>query len=57
MTTSPRGEVTLQVGSPLVITCEVSGLPSGVNSGLLIQWMKRGSGGSDVVGTGGVEVL
>ncbi|XP_028303290.1 immunoglobulin superfamily member 8 [Gouania willdenowi] len=53
---SPRGEVTLQVGSPLILTCEVLGLPSDVNSGLLVQWMKRGSVGSDRVGTGGVEV-
>ncbi|XP_040015685.1 immunoglobulin superfamily member 8 isoform X2 [Xiphias gladius] len=52
----PRGEVTLQVGSPLMLTCEVSGLPSEVNSGLLVQWMKRGSVSSDVVGPGGVEV-
>ncbi|XP_047203331.1 immunoglobulin superfamily member 8 isoform X2 [Girardinichthys multiradiatus] len=53
---SPRGEVTLQVGSPLILTCEVLGLASEVNSGLLVQWMKRGSVSSDVVGTRGVEV-
>ncbi|XP_078105015.1 immunoglobulin superfamily member 8 isoform X2 [Sander vitreus] len=56
ITSSPRGEETLQVGSPLILTCEVLGLPSEVNSGLLVQWMKRGSASSDVTGTGGVEV-
>ncbi|GAA6228023.1 immunoglobulin superfamily member 8 [Lates japonicus] len=56
VTSSPRGEVTLQVGSPLVLICEVLGLPSEVNSGLLVQWMKRGSVSSDVDGAGGVEV-
>lgn len=56
ITSSPRGEVTLQVGSPLILTCDVLGLPAEVNSGLLVQWMKRGSVSSDVVGTGGVEV-
>nr|XP_020475691.1 immunoglobulin superfamily member 8-like [Monopterus albus]XP_020475765.1 immunoglobulin superfamily member 8-like [Monopterus albus] len=53
---SPKGGVTLQVGSPLILTCEVLGLPSEVNSGLLVQWMKRGSVSSGVIGTGGVEV-
>ncbi|XP_030276191.1 immunoglobulin superfamily member 8 [Sparus aurata] len=56
VTSSPRGEVTLQVGSPLILACEVLGLPSEVNSGLLVQWMKRGSASADVAGTGGVEV-
>ncbi|XP_047439575.1 immunoglobulin superfamily member 8 [Mugil cephalus] len=56
VTSSPREEVTLQVGSPLILTCEVLGLPSDVKSGLLVQWMKRGSVSSDAVGTGGVEV-
>lgn len=56
VTSSPRGEVTLQVGSPLILTCEVLGLPSEVNSGLLVHWMKRGSVSSDAVG-GGVEVF
>ncbi|XP_035518618.1 immunoglobulin superfamily member 8 [Morone saxatilis] len=56
VTSSPRGEVTLQVGSPLILTCEVLGLPSEVNSGLLVQWMRRGSVSSDVAGAGGVEV-
>lgn len=32
------------------------GLPSEVKSGLLVQWMKRGSVSSNV-GPGGVEVL
>uniref|UniRef100_A0A096M377 Immunoglobulin superfamily, member 8 n=1 Tax=Poecilia formosa TaxID=48698 RepID=A0A096M377_POEFO len=49
VTSSPRGEVTLQVGSPLILTCEVLGLASEVNSGLLVQWMKRGSVSSDAV--------
>jgi len=49
--------VTLQVGSPLILTCEVLGLPSEVNSGLLVQWMKRGSAGGDGAGAGGVEVI
>ncbi|KAF7664582.1 hypothetical protein LDENG_00169500 [Lucifuga dentata] len=56
VTSSPRGEVTLQVGSPLILTCEMSGLAFGGNSGLLVQWMKRGSGSSDAFGPGGVEV-
>lgn len=56
VTSSPKGEVTLQVGSPLILTCEVLGLPSEVSSGLLVQWMKRGSVSSDSVRTGGVEV-
>ncbi|XP_040890650.1 immunoglobulin superfamily member 8 [Toxotes jaculatrix] len=56
VTSSPRGEVTLQIGSPLILTCEVLGLPPEVNSGLLVQWMKRGSVSSALVGTGGVEV-
>lgn len=56
MASSPKGEVTPQIGSPLILTCEVMGLPAEVNSGLLVQWMKRGSVGSSVL-TGGVEVL
>ncbi|XP_067097594.1 immunoglobulin superfamily member 8 [Osmerus mordax] len=49
VTSSPRGEVTLQTGSPLTLTCEVGGLPGGGRSALLVQWMKRGSGGSGEV--------
>ncbi|XP_004547757.1 immunoglobulin superfamily member 8 [Maylandia zebra] len=56
VTSSPTGEVTLQIGSPLILTCEILGLPPEVNSGLLVQWMKRGSTSSDSVGAGGVEV-
>ncbi|KAF0034500.1 hypothetical protein F2P81_012258 [Scophthalmus maximus] len=56
VTSSPRGGVTLQIGSPLILTCEVLGLPPEVDSGLLVQWMKRGSVSSDDVGAGGVEV-
>lgn len=57
VTSSPTGEVTLQIGSPLILTCEILGLPPEVNSGLLVQWMKRGSISSDSVGAGGVEVI
>ncbi|XP_019716627.1 immunoglobulin superfamily member 8 [Hippocampus comes] len=56
VTSKPQGEVTLQVGSPLLLTCEVNGLPSDVNSGLQIQWMKRGSAGGEFIGSGGTEV-
>ncbi|XP_010730406.2 immunoglobulin superfamily member 8 [Larimichthys crocea] len=56
VSSSPKGEVTLQVGSPLILTCEVLGLPSEVNSGLLVQWMKRGTISSDGVRPGRVEV-
>ncbi|XP_060925921.1 immunoglobulin superfamily member 8 [Limanda limanda] len=56
VTSSPRGEVTQQIGSPLILTCEVLGLPSEVTSGLLVQWMKRGSVSSSDVSSGGVEV-
>uniref|UniRef100_A0A4W5PFC0 Immunoglobulin superfamily, member 8 n=1 Tax=Hucho hucho TaxID=62062 RepID=A0A4W5PFC0_9TELE len=43
VTSTPRGEVTLQLGSPLTLTCEVSGLAPGGRSGLLVQWMRRGT--------------
>ncbi|XP_029907371.1 immunoglobulin superfamily member 8 [Myripristis murdjan] len=56
VSSSPRGVVTLQVGSPLSLTCEVAGLPAGGTSGLLVQWMKRGSVSSDLFASGGVEV-
>ncbi|XP_072307806.1 immunoglobulin superfamily member 8 [Eucyclogobius newberryi] len=36
---SPSGEVTLQIGAPLVLECEVQGLPSQINYGLLVQWL------------------
>ncbi|KAM9534381.1 LOW QUALITY PROTEIN: immunoglobulin superfamily member 8 [Salvelinus alpinus] len=56
VTSTPRGEVTLQLGSPLTLTCEVSGLPWG-RSGLLVQWMRRGTVSSeDRALTGEVEV-
>lgn len=48
--------MTLQVGSRLILTCEVLGLPPEVNSGLLVQWMRRGSVSGDAVSSGGVEV-
>ena len=46
VTSSPTGEVTLQTGSPLTLSCEVGGLPGGRRSALLVQWIKLGSGGS-----------
>lgn len=56
VTSSPKGKVSLQIGSPLLLTCEVLGLPPEVNSGLLVQWMKRGAVSSDAVRAAGVEV-
>ncbi|XP_036806760.1 immunoglobulin superfamily member 8 [Oncorhynchus mykiss] len=58
VTSTPRGEVTLQLGSPLTLTCEVSGLAPGGRSGLLVQWMKRGTVSSEdrALTGGGVEV-
>ncbi|XP_077583298.1 immunoglobulin superfamily member 8 [Stigmatopora nigra] len=56
VTSSPQGEVTLQVGAPLLLICKINGLPSEVNSGLQVQWMKRGSAGGELIGSGGVEV-
>lgn len=35
---APQGEVNLQIGAPLLLTCEVQGLPSQINYGLLVQW-------------------
>ncbi|XP_076124212.1 immunoglobulin superfamily member 8 [Alosa pseudoharengus] len=49
VTSTPSGEVTLQVGSPLSLTCVVGGVGSWTRSSLLVQWMRRGAGG-------GVEV-
>lgn len=48
VTSSPRGEVTLQTGSPLSLTCEVAGLPAGGRSSLLVQWMRSGASRVDV---------
>lgn len=57
MTSTPRGEVTLQVGSPLSLTCEVSGVGSWGRSSLLVQWMRRGAtSGDGSFSGGGVEV-
>ncbi|XP_041743309.1 immunoglobulin superfamily member 8 [Coregonus clupeaformis] len=58
VTSTPRGEVTLQLGSPLTLTCEVSGLAPGGRSGLLVQWMRRGAVSSEdrALTGGGVEV-
>ncbi|CAL1608771.1 unnamed protein product [Knipowitschia caucasica] len=36
---SPREEVTLQIGAPLLLTCEVQGLPPQINYGALVQWL------------------
>lgn len=49
VTSTPSGEVTVQVGSPLSLTCEVVGVGSWTRSSLLVQWLRRGLGG-------GVEV-
>ncbi|KAG7259543.1 hypothetical protein CRUP_005538 [Coryphaenoides rupestris] len=57
VTSIPSGRVSLQAGSPLSLTCQVSGLPSGGTSGLLVQWMKRGSLTGDASAAGGVEKL
>lgn len=35
---SPQGELSLQIGAPLLLTCEVQGLPSQINYGILVQW-------------------
>ncbi|KAK7898968.1 hypothetical protein WMY93_019821 [Mugilogobius chulae] len=39
LTVNELGEVTLQIGAPLVLTCEVQGLSSNINYGLLVQWL------------------
>lgn len=49
MSTVPVGEVALQPGSPLSLTCLVSGAGSWNRSALLVQWLRRGP-------AGGVEV-
>ncbi|KAJ3603248.1 hypothetical protein NHX12_030990 [Muraenolepis orangiensis] len=59
VTSTPIGRVSLQAGSPLTLTCHVAGLPGGRTSGLLVQWLKRGSliGDAPAPGAGGgVEV-
>lgn len=38
VTPSPQGEVNLQIGAPLLLTCEVQGLPPQINYGILVQW-------------------
>ncbi|KAI5109089.1 immunoglobulin superfamily member 8 precursor, partial [Silurus meridionalis] len=49
VSTIPAGEVTLQPGSPLSLTCQVSGVGSWNRSALLVQWLRRGpAGGVDV---------
>lgn len=45
----PEGVVSLQTGSPLTLTCQVSGVGAWNRSALLVQWMRRGP-------AGGVEV-
>ncbi|XP_010904146.2 immunoglobulin superfamily member 8 [Esox lucius] len=55
VTSTPRGEVTVQLGSPLTLTCEVSGLASGGRSGLLVKWIRtRAVSSEDRVVTGEV---
>lgn len=49
MSTVPVSEVALQPGSPLSLTCLVSGVGSWNRSALLVKWLRRGP-------TGGVEV-
>ncbi|MCI4375256.1 hypothetical protein PGIGA_G00107370 [Pangasianodon gigas] len=49
VSTVPVGEVALQPGSPLSLTCLVSGAGSWNRSALLVQWLRRGP-------AGGVEV-
>ncbi|ROK31092.1 Immunoglobulin superfamily member 8, partial [Anabarilius grahami] len=46
---APDGDVSLQPGAPLSLTCQVSGVGAWNRSALLVQWMRRGP-------TGGVEV-
>lgn len=46
---APGGDVSLQPGAPLSLTCQVSGVGAWNRSALLVQWMRRGP-------TGGVEV-
>ncbi|RXN29500.1 immunoglobulin superfamily member 8-like protein [Labeo rohita] len=45
----PVGDVSLQPGAPLTLTCQVSGVGAWNRSALLVQWMRRGP-------AGGVEV-
>lgn len=49
VSTVPVGEVALQPGSPLSLTCLVSGAGPWNRSALLVQWLRRGP-------AGGVEV-
>ncbi|XP_027003125.2 immunoglobulin superfamily member 8 [Tachysurus fulvidraco] len=49
VSTVPVGEVALQTGSPLSLTCVVSGAGPWNRSALLVQWLRRGP-------AGGVEV-
>ncbi|KAG9276971.1 immunoglobulin superfamily member 8-like [Astyanax mexicanus] len=46
---APAGELSLQLGSPLRLMCQVSGAGWWNRSALLVQWMRRGP-------SGGVEV-
>nr|XP_061793751.1 immunoglobulin superfamily member 8-like [Nerophis lumbriciformis]XP_061793752.1 immunoglobulin superfamily member 8-like [Nerophis lumbriciformis] len=45
---SPSGQVTLQVGSPVLLSCQINGLPSDGNSGMLVQWLKTSNAGVEV---------
>ncbi|XP_030634035.1 immunoglobulin superfamily member 8 [Chanos chanos] len=51
----PQGEVILPVGSPLSLTCELSGVGSLNRSAVLVRWLRRGSLVSDGL-LGGAEV-
>ncbi|KAJ8400762.1 hypothetical protein AAFF_G00391160 [Aldrovandia affinis] len=50
VTTTPQGEVILQAGNPLSLTCEVGGVGAWARSALLVQWMRRGAAGDGGVG-------
>ncbi|XP_020774215.1 immunoglobulin superfamily member 8 [Boleophthalmus pectinirostris] len=47
---TPQGVLTLQIGAPLLLTCEVQGLPSQINYGLLVQWLVNDGTRSKEVG-------
>ncbi|KAL4655782.1 immunoglobulin superfamily member 8 [Arapaima gigas] len=56
VTTTPWGEVTLPVGSPLSLTCVVQGVGVWNRSALLVQWMKRGAASGEEGPGVGAEV-
>ncbi|XP_048878725.1 immunoglobulin superfamily member 8 [Brienomyrus brachyistius] len=44
VSTTPSGAVNLPIGSPLRLTCEVSGVGAWNRSALLVRWTRRGGG-------------